>query len=553
MKDLIGRLSQRTAIARPQVERTAALFDEGSTVPFVARYRKEVTGGLDEEQLAGLRRELDALRKLDDRQRAVLKSIQEQGQLTPELEAAIEEAETLQQVEDLYLPYKPKRRTRAQIARERGLEPLAHLILAQAKLSESKEATAEPYLSDDVPSIEDAWAGARDIVAEVVSDDARVRQVARQIPWDFGKLVTMLADQELDPKQVYEIYYEFSGTLKLLKPHQILAINRGEGESVLKVKIDVYDEEIIAAIRESYRPRKSPLAQDLRLAVADAYRRLIGPAIEREIRRDLTEQADAHAIGVFATNLRSLLLTPPLKDQTVLAIDPGFRTGSKVAVVDPTGKVLDTGTIYPHAPQNDWRASLDRLHEWVSACHVTLIAIGNGTASRETEDLVAQLIEERGRTYPDQELHYLIVNEAGASVYSASPLARAELPDLDVSIRGAVSIARRAQDPLAESVKIDPRSIGVGMYQHDVDQKALAETLSDVTMRVVNAVGVDVNTASPALLRYISGLGPKLAERIVALRDERGAFASRKALRDVKGMGAKTFEQAAGFLRIQDG
>ncbi len=553
MKDLLGRLSKHLNLKRSQVERTVDLFDQDNAVPFIARYRKEVTGGLDEEVLAEFRERLDALRRLDARQKTVIKTIEEQGKLTPELEEAIEEAETLQVVEDLYLPYKPKRRTRAQVARERGLEPLAELIVGQAIFDVALEEVAAPYLSEDVPTPEDAWQGARDIVAEMVSEDARGREVARRLTWDYGELEASLADAEQDPKRTYELYYEFRGRLGRLRPHQVLAINRGEAEGALRVKVRVEAEEIVAALREIYpSDRRSPLAHDLLVAVWDAYERLIGPAIEREVRRDLTRWADEHAINVFATNLRNLLLMPPIKGATVLGIDPGYRTGCKLAVVDATGKVLDVGAIYPHPPQEERRESLDVLHELVAAYEIDLIAIGNGTASRETEELVATLIGE-GAGASGETLRYLIVNEAGASVYSASPLARAELPDLDVSLRGAVSIARRVQDPLAELVKIDPQSIGVGMYQHDVDQKALGGALAWVTESVVNAVGVDVNTASPALLQYIAGLGPKLAERIVAHRDTRGSFGAREAIKKVKGMGAKTFEQAAGFLRIPEG
>jgi uncharacterized protein len=553
VKDLLGRLSKHLNLKRSQVERTVELFDQDNAVPFIARYRKEVTGGLDEEVLAEFRERLDALRRLDARQKTVIKTIEEQGKLTPELEEAIEEAETLQVVEDLYLPYKPKRRTRAQVARERGLEPLAELIVGQAIFDAALEEVAAPYLSEDVPTPEDAWQGARDIVAEGVSEDARGREIARRLTWDYGELEGSLADAEQDPKRTYELYYEFRGRLGRLRPHQVLAINRGEAEGALRVKVRVEAEEIVAALREIYpSDRRSPLAHDLLVAVWDAYERLIGPAIEREVRRDLTRWADEHAINVFATNLRNLLLTPPIKGATVLGIDPGYRTGCKLAVVDATGKVLDVGAIYPHPPQGERRESLDVLHELVAAYEIDLIAIGNGTASRETEELVATLIGE-GAGASGETPRYVIVSEAGASVYSASPLARAELPDLDVSLRGAVSIARRVQDPLAELVKIDPQSIGVGMYQHDVDQKALGGALAWVTESVVNAVGVDVNTASPALLQYIAGLGPKLAERIVAHRDTRGPFGAREAIKKVKGLGAKTFEQAAGFLRIPEG
>lgn len=552
MKDLLGRLAGQLGLRRQQVERTASLFDDGSTVPFVARYRKEMTGGLDEIQLAEFRDRLNALRKLQERQEAVIRSIEEQGKLTPDLYEAIETADTLQQVEDLYLPYRPKRRTRAQIARERGLEPIAAWILAQEIFIISREEAVVEYLCDDVPTAEDAWQGARDIVAEVVSDDARARDLARQITWQVGELRSALASAEKDPKRVYETYYDFAARLKHLKPHQVLALNRGDAEGALRVSVEVSADEITGAIRHHYpSDRRSPLAQDLLIAVYDSYDRLIGPAIEREVRHDLTAKADEHAISVFSTNLRNLLLTPPFKGATVIGIDPGFRTGCKVAVVDPTGKVLDTVTIFPHEPQKDVRGASDTLRRLAAKHNVTLIAIGNGTASRETEELVAKLIAQGGEG--GSHLRYLIVNEAGASVYSASPLARAELPNLDVSMRGAVSIARRAQDPLAELVKIDPKSIGVGMYQHDVNQTALGNALAWVTESVVNTVGVDVNTASPALLQYVAGVGPKMAEKIVLHRDEKGPFKTREAIKKVKGMGDKTFEQAAGFLRVPAG
>jgi uncharacterized protein len=554
VKDLIGRLSRQLGLDRARVERTTRLFDDDNTIPFVARYRKEMTGGLDEVQLAEFRERLDALRRLDDRQKTVLRSIEEQGKLTPDLAEAIEEAESLQQVEDLYLPYKPRRRTRAQMARERGLEPVAGWILDQEVFDPSmRDEAVEPYLSPEVETADEAWQGARDIVAEVIAEDARCREAARQLTWNRGSLSVAVAAPDDDPKRTYETYYAFDRGLRDLKPHQVLAINRGEEEGVLRVAVDVYDEPILRAIGRLYTPDDaSPLANDLDLAARDAYQRLIGPAIEREVRRDLKERADEHAIDVFATNLRNLLLVPPISGHVVLGVDPGFRTGCKLAVVDETGQVLATGTIYPHPPQREWEAALDTLDRLITQHEVSLIAVGNGTASRETEELAAVLIE-RIEARGGREVRYLITSETGASVYSASPLAREELPDLDVSLRGAASIARRVQDPLAEFVKIDPRSIGVGMYQHDVDQTALADALAWVTESVVNAVGVDVNTASPALLQYVAGLGPTLAGRIVAHRNQHGPFPARETLRRVKGIGAKTFEQAAGFLRVPGG
>ncbi len=502
--DIVGKLATEMALRRDQVQRTVGLFDEGNTVPFVARYRKEMTGSLDEEQLRNLLDRLSYLRKLAERQDSVIASIGEQGKLTPDLEGAILAAETLQAVEDLYLPYKPKRRTRAMIAIERGLEPLAARILAQEPSRESPEQIAQPFVNEDVPTPADALQGARDIVAERVADDARTRDLARRLTRQKGQIASQLADASKDAKQVYATYYEFNSALRTIRPHQVLAVNRGEREDVLKVRIAAPEDDVLTGLRRLYpsNPR-SALATQLELAVADSYKRLIEPAIERELRRDLTEQADQHAIGVFATNLRGLLLQPPLKERVVLGIDPGFRTGSKIAAVDATGKVLDTATIYPHAPQNERDKSLRVLAALVQKHRADLIAIGNGTASRETEELVATLI--RGGAAAQ----YLIVNEAGASVYSASPLARAELPDLDVAMRGAVSIARRVLDPLAELVKIDPRSIGVGLYQHDVDQKALETKLDEVIESVVNRVGVNANTASPALLQHVAGLGPE--------------------------------------------
>ena len=547
-RDIVGSLTAELALRREQVQRTVTLLDDGNTIPFVARYRKEATGSLDEEQLRRLLDRLTYLRKLAERQDAVLASIAGQGKLTPELEGAILQADTLQAVEDLYLPYRPKRRTRAMIAGERGLEPLAAQILAQERTRESLASLAQPFLGEDVPTPDDAFQGARDIVAERIADDARSRDLARRLTQRRGSLVARLEDEGKDAKGVYETYYAFEAGLRAIRPHQVLALNRGEREEVLRVSVSAPDEEIVFGLLRLYPPDpRSILAEQLSLAAADAYKRLIAPAIEREMRRDLTTQADRHAIGVFATNLRNLLLQPPLKDRVVLGIDPGFRTGCKVAVVDPTGKVLDTATIFPHPPQNQRDAALHLLAGLGERHGIQLIAIGNGTASRETEELVAALIRDHAG------VQYLIVNEAGASVYSASPLARAELPDLDVSMRGAVSIARRVLDPLAELVKIDPRSIGVGLYQHDVDQKALTANLDEVIESVVNSVGVNVNTASPARLQHVAGLGPKLAARIVEHRDVHGPFPSRLAVRGVKGMGDRTFEQAAGFLRVPGG
>jgi len=548
----VDRIATQLKIPSQKVAATVELLDAGNTLPFIARYRKEMTGGLDEEQISDLMKLLSKLRKLDERRQTVIASIEEQGKLTPELHQQLLAADSLTALEDLYQPYKPKRRTRATVARERGLQGLANLILQQVHTKESLDQVAAPFITDEVPNTEDALAGARDIVAETISDHAGVRRITREKAFRFGLLSCEKKPKAEDPRGVYQTYYEVRERVSRLRPHQVLAINRGESEGVLRVSVDVADRDWQGAITSYFRPDpRSPFAVHLTLAADDAAQRLLLPAIERDVRRTLTEDAEAHAIEVFASNMRALLNQPPLAGHTVMGIDPGFRTGSKVAVVDPTGKVLDTATIYPHAPQKRWDAALKTLQAFVVRHGVTLVAVGNGTASRETEALVAELIRiVEGESIS---LHYLIVSEAGASVYSASPLARAELPDMDVSMRGAVSIARRVQDPLAELVKIDPKSIGVGMYQHDVNQTDLAEALSSVVESVVNNVGVDVNTASPALLAHVAGIGPKLAERIVAYRDESGPFANRQSLMKVPGLGPKSYQQAAGFLRIRGG
>ena len=543
-----------------QVEAAIRLLDEGNTVPFIARYRKEMTGTLDDEQVRIVADEIVRLRAIDERRLTILKSVEEQCKLTEALKLALETAETMTALEDLYAPYKPKRRTRAMLAREKGLEGLAGHILEQSLTPRSvEEIVKEFYLNEQVTTVEEALQGARDIVAETISDNANVRKATREKALKFATLTAEKVEDAVDGKRVYESYYAYKNRVDRLQPHQILALNRAEKEGILRLRVEVNEHDWRAAIAAEYQEDiLSPFSDQLSLAIQDSAERLLLPAIQRDVRRSLSEKADGHAIQVFATNLRALLSQPPLAGQSVLGLDPGFRTGTKVAVVDPTGKLLDTGTIYPHEPKNDWAGALSTLEEMINRHHVTLITIGNGTASRETEKLVAELIHavvgtSRG-SYPQQPLtKYLIVNEAGASVYSASPLARMEFPDLDVSIRGAVSIARRAQDPLAELVKIDPKSIGVGMYQHDVDQAALAHSLDGVVESVVNAVGVDVNTASPALLTHVAGIGPRLAGGIVAHREANGAFRSRQELCSVSGLGPKAFEQAAGFMRIRDG
>ncbi len=546
--DYSNLIAAQLKVRPAQISSAVELFDADNTIPFVARYRKEATGGLDEEQLRQTFEMLEKLRALDERRQTVLKSIAEQEKLTPELEKQIQAAVTLTELEDLYQPYKPKRRTRASIAKEKGLQPLADLILGQGRTDKSLEQLAGSYLNEQVASAEEAWAGARDIVAEAISDHPQVRKTTRQKALQWGALNCEKIEGAQDPRAVYELYYGVEFRVDRLRSHQVLAINRGEAEKVLRVHIQLPERDWQNAIWDVFRrdPR-SVFQSQLEAAAMDAAERLLLPAIERDVRRELSEKAEQQAINVFAENTRSLLLQPPLAGYTVLGLDPGFRTGCKVAVVDPTGKVLETTTIYPHEPQKQWAAALEKLAGLVKRHHINLLSIGNGTASRETEQLAAELIAKMPG------LNYVIANEAGASVYSASPLARAEMPELDVSLRGAVSIARRIQDPLAELVKIDPKSIGVGMYQHDVDQKQLANTLGGVVESVVNGVGVEVNTASAALLTHVSGIGPKLAEKAVAYRDENGRFGSRSELRKIPGLGPKAFEQAAGFLRIRDG
>ncbi len=539
-----------TLSIRPaQAQAVLDLLAAGNTVPFIARYRKEATGNLDEEVIRQIESQHNRLQLLDERRQTILKTIAGQGKLTAELEAAIRAADTFTALEDLYAPYKPKRRTRARLARERGLEGLAEHILRQTHTPrQPEEIAAESYLSEAVPTPQAALQGARDIVAEVISEKAEVRQAVREKALRFGRLRASKIAAAADPRRVYETYYDFEHPVRRLRPHQILALNRGEREGVLRLRLLLEERDWRTPMLEHFPPDLlSPFSDHLMQAMQETAERLLLPAIERDVRRSLTESAERHAIQVFARNLRALLSQPPLSGHVVLGLDPGFRTGCKIAVVDATGKVLAVDTIYPHPPQNRRAAALRKLATLVDAHGVTLIAIGNGTASRETEQLVAELTRAR------QGLHYLIVNEAGASVYSASRLARAELPELDVSLRGAVSIARRAQDPLAELVKIDPQSIGVGMYQHDVNQTELARALDAVVESVVNAVGVDVNTASPALLAHVSGIGPRLAEKIVAWRDAHGPFPNRAALRQVPGLGPKAFQQAAGFLRVNGG
>ncbi len=549
---LVHRLAEELERPAEHVATAVALLDEGHTLPFLARYRKEATGGMDEVVLERLQRRLEQLRALEARRETVLRSLAEQGVLTPELEAQIRAAETLQALEDLYLPYRPKRRTRASVARERGLEPLARWMWDQAAPSEADRlALAAPFVDPEkeVPDPEAALAGARDIVAEWIAEAARVRGLAREILRLEGTLESRVVHPERDPKGVYRLYYDFRRPLSELRPHQVLALDRGERERVLRVEVAGPEEEILWRIERLLGPcPTSALSEDRREALVDAWRRLLLPSLARELRRELREAAHAHAIRIFRRNLRALLLQPPLRGATVLGIDPGYRSGCKLAVVGPTGRLLGGATVYPHKPRNRWKEAQEILARLVRKHRVTAIAIGNGTASRETERWVAATIREH-----DLEVAYTVVNEAGASVYSTSPEARREFPRLDASQRGAISIARRLLDPLAELVKVPPRSLGVGLYQHDVDPKELDAALEREVVSVVSGVGVDLNTASAALLRYVAGIGPALAERIVAWREEHGPFRRREELRQVPGLGPKTFLQCAGFLRIPDG
>lgn len=546
--DINQKLTEELEVKRWQVDAAVKLIDEGNTIPFISRYRKEVTGSLNDEQLRKLHERLVYLRNLEEKKEQVLSSIEEQGKLTEELRSQILAAETLVVVEDLYRPYRPKRRTRATIAKEKGLEPLAAVITLQ-QLKRPLREEAEQYLSEEkgVTSVEDAISGAKDIIAEAISDEADYRSWIRKITMKKGKLISTAKDPEAE--SVYEMYYEFEEPLSKLAGHRILALNRGEKEKILTVKIEAPEEEILGYLeKQTIHGKNISTEQALKEAVEDSYKRLIGPAIEREIRSDLTEKAEDGAIEVFGKNLHQLLMQPPITGQVVLGWDPAFRTGCKLAVVDPTGKVLDTTVIYPTAPQNKVAEAKAVLKKLIAKYHITLISLGNGTASRESEQIIVDLLKEL-----PVKVQYIIVNEAGASVYSASKLATEEFPNFDVGQRSAASMARRLQDPLAELVKIDPKSIGVGQYQHDMNQKKLGEALGGVVEDCVNKVGVDLNTASASLLEYVSGISKTLAKNIVAYREENGRFTSRAGLLKVPKLGPKAYEQCAGFLRIGDG
>ncbi len=544
--DILQTIKEELQVEKWQVEAAVKLIDEGNTIPFISRYRKEVTGSLNDEQLRDLHERLQYLRSLEEKKQQVLGSIEEQGKLTEELRTKIQEALTLVAVEDLYRPYRPKRKTRASVARERGLEPLARIILAQ-EIRTPLEEEAEKYISEEVPGVQEAIQGAMDILAEQVSDEADYRSYIRQATMDEGIISSEAKDEKA--QTVYEMYYHFEEPVKKIAGHRVLALNRGEAEKVLIVKLGAPTERILRYLEKQLIREGNPVTTPvLRAVCQDAYERLIAPAIEREIRNDLTERAEDGAISVFGKNLEQLLLQPPIAGKVVLGWDPAFRTGCKLAVVDATGKVLDTKVIYPTAPQNKVTEAKAELKRLISKYHVDLISVGNGTASRESEQVIVELLKEL-----DRPVQYVIVNEAGASVYSASKLATEEFPNFDVGQRSAASIARRLQDPLAELVKIDPQSIGVGQYQHDMNQKKLSEALGGVVEDSVNKVGVDLNTASVSLLEYISGINKTIARNIVDYREANGRFTNRKQLLKVPKLGPKAFEQCAGFMRILDG
>ena len=542
--DILQVITQELGVQKWQVEAAVKLIDEGNTIPFISRYRKEATGTLNDEQLRNLNERLTYLRNLEDKKNQVLSSIEDQGKLTEELKAQILAAQTLVVVEDLYRPYRPKRRTRATIAKEKGLEPLANIIMLQMT-GKSIEEEAEAFVS-----VADAIAGAKDIIAEHISDEADYRIHIRDLTAKKGTISSTAKDPEA--QSVYEMYYEFEEPVKKLAGHRVLALNRGEKEKFLTIKVAAPEEDILRYLEKQVITRDNPFTTPiLKEVTEDSYKRLIAPAIEREIRSDLTEKAEDGAIKVFGKNLEQLLMQPPIAGQTVLGWDPAFRTGCKLAVVDPTGKVLDTTVVYPTAPTNEKkiRAAKDTVEAMIKKYGISLISVGNGTASRESEQVIVDMLKE----IPEAKVQYVITNEAGASVYSASKLATDEFPNFDVGQRSATSIARRVQDPLAELVKIDPKSIGVGQYQHDMNQKKLGEALTGVVEDSVNKVGVDLNTASASLLEYISGVSKAIAKNIVIYREENGRFTSRKDLLKVAKLGPKAFEQCAGFMRITGG
>ncbi|MDD2481641.1 MAG: Tex family protein [Lutispora sp.] len=544
--NIVTTLSQELNIKPWQIENTIELIDAGNTIPFIARYRKEHTGELSDTQLRELGERLEYLRNLENRKAEIIRLIDEQGKLTDELKAKIEKAKVLQEVEDLYRPYRPKKRTRASIAKEKGLEPLAKFLWEQKEAEISLEEIASGYINPElgVETWEDALKGASDIIAEDISDNADYRKFIRELTFNLGTISTKGLTEE---KSEYQMYYDFAEPIKKIPSHRILAINRGEKEKMLSVKVDAPIDRIIPKLEANIIIERSPYGTILRDTILDSYNRLISPSIEREIRNELTQAADEQAIKVFGTNLKNLLLQPPIKGKNVMGFDPAYRTGCKIAVLDDTGKLLDTATVYATPPESKIEEAKKELKKLIKKHNVEIISLGNGTASRESEKICADIIKEL-----DMPLHYIVVNEAGASVYSASELAAKEYPDVNVSIRGAISIGRRLQDPLAELVKIDPKSIGVGQYQHDVSQKNLSGALNVVVEDCVNSVGVDLNTATPSLLQYVSGINSAVAKNVVAYREEIGKFKSRKELMKVKKLGAKAFEQCAGFLRIPE-
>lgn len=548
MKNITSQIARELGIKEWQAENTIALIDEGNTIPFIARYRKERTGELDDTVLRKFGERLEYLRNLETRKEEVIRLIDEQGKLTDELEQKIESAEILTEVEDLYRPYKPKKRTRATVAKEKGLQPLAEILLSQNIFEGSLQDIVSPFVDEEkgVSSAEDALQGAMDIVAETISDNAEYRKFIRTVTYNEGTIT--VKGTKSGERSPYEMYYEYSEPVRKIAPHRILAINRGEKEEFLAVKIDAPEENILNKIYKWVLKEKECITTPyVKSAAEDGYRRLIAPSIEREIRAELTDKGEEQAIKVFASNLHSLLMQSPVKGKVVLGFDPGFRTGCKIAVVDDTGKLLGTATVYTTAPQNDIEGGKKIIKGLIEKYNVDIISLGNGTASRESEQFIADLLPEI-----DHKVYYVIVSEAGASVYSASELAAKEYPDVNVSLRGAISIARRLQDPLAEFVKIDPKSIGVGQYQHDVTPKRLGEALKGVVEDAVNSVGVDINTASPSLLQYISGINSAVAKNIVDYREEQGKFKSREALLKVKRLGDKVYTQCAGFLRVPE-
>ncbi len=543
--DILNKLQEEFEIKASQVENTVKLLDEGNTVPFIARYRKEMTGSLDDQIIRQLSERLTALRNLEEKREQVKATIAEQGNLTDELAKKLDAAETQTEIDDLYRPFRPKRRTRASIAKEKGLQPLADMIWGQ-KLIGTLEDYAAAFIDSEkgVETAEDAIQGAKDILAEQISDDADLRKILREDTMKFGVL---LSKKTKDEPSVYEMYYDYQESLKKAAGHRILAVNRGEKEGFLSVKIEGEEEKLLQRMEQKIIRKNSDTAELLQEVIADSYKRLIAPSLEREIRSDLTEKAEESAIGVFRENLKQLLLQPPISGKVVLALDPAYRTGCKIAVIDATGKPLETAVVYPTPPQNKTAEAEKKLLGLIEKYGVDLISIGNGTASRESELFVAEMLKKTKR-----KVQYIIANEAGASVYSASKLGAEEFPEYDVSLRSAVSIGRRIQDPLAELVKIDPKSIGVGQYQHDMNQKRLGEALGGVVEDCVNSVGVDLNTASPALLSYVAGINGTVAKNILKYREEHGKFSARKELLKVPKLGPKAYEQCAGFLRLPE-